>query len=212
MDVDEETETAKLFFEDPILNDRINEVVKYTQALSDNATLENLNKAILSIFILEGIYFFNGFNFFYYLESNGILPNVAKILSTINRDEVSHLILFKEIIKVLKEDGQWVLTEEQVYEQFQKAVDVETTFSVNLFSPRFLPFTEQKIRDFVQHLANKRLSFIGYKDNPFKKYKSNPFKIFSRFEPEGDTQTKEVNTLIGVNMDYQKVSDKDLDW
>ena len=212
MGVTEEIETTLLFVQDPILVPRIQSITESNTALRDNPTLENLNKAMLSIYLLEGIYFFNGFNFFYYLGASGYLKGVEKLISSINRDEVTHLILFKELINIAKEDGQWVLTDEEVFQQFEDAIKVEEAFAHNLLSSRFLPFSKENVSMFVRYLANKRLKFLGYKTNPYNEYKTNPYKVFSRFEPDGEVQGKEVNILTGMNMDYEKVDKSQFDW
>ena len=63
-------------------------------------------------YILEGIYFYSGFMFFYNLERNGKMPGSAQEIRYINRDENTHLWLFRNIIKELQKEEADVFTEE----------------------------------------------------------------------------------------------------
>ena len=50
-------------------------------------------KACIANFILEGIYFYSGFMFFYNLSRNGKMSGSAQEIRYINRDENTHLWL-----------------------------------------------------------------------------------------------------------------------
>lgn len=53
---------------------------------------------IMANYILEGIYFYSGFMFFYNLGRMGKMPGSANEIRYINRDENTHLWLFRSII------------------------------------------------------------------------------------------------------------------
>ena len=63
-----------------------------------------LMKTCIANFILEGIYFYSGFMFFYNLSRNGKMSGSAQEIRYINRDENTHLWLFRNIIKELKKE------------------------------------------------------------------------------------------------------------
>ena len=52
---------------------------------------------VLANYILEGLYFYNGFNFFYNLASRNLMLGVADEIRYINRDELTHVVIFKRI-------------------------------------------------------------------------------------------------------------------
>lgn len=54
-----------------------------------------LLKVMMANYILEGIYFYSGFMFFYNLSRNGKMPGSAQEIRYINRDENTHLWLFR---------------------------------------------------------------------------------------------------------------------
>ena len=73
----------------------------YNNFLEDSS-MENFIKSVMANYILEGVYFYSGFMFFYNLERNGKMPGSAQEIRYINRDENTHLWLFRSIIKELK--------------------------------------------------------------------------------------------------------------
>ena len=72
----------------------------------EKPTKENLIKTIMANFILEGIYFYSGFMFFYNLERNGKMPGSAQEIRYINRDENTHLWLFRNLIRELQKEEE----------------------------------------------------------------------------------------------------------
>lgn len=64
--------------------------------------LFHLVKAMVANYILEGIYFYSGFMFFYNLSRNGKMPGSAQEIRYINRDENTHLWLFRNILLEMK--------------------------------------------------------------------------------------------------------------
>lgn len=77
-----------------------------------NAFLEHkdsfhLMKTIMANYILEGIYFYSGFMFFYNLGRMGKMSGSAQEIRYINRDENTHLWLFRNmIIELQKEEPE----------------------------------------------------------------------------------------------------------
>lgn len=59
-------------------------------------------KTLIANYILEGIYFYSGFMFFYALGRINKMPGVVQEIRYINRDENTHLWLFRSIILELK--------------------------------------------------------------------------------------------------------------
>ena len=65
---------------------------------------EALLRALMANYILEGVYFYPGFMFFYNLSRNGKMPGSAQEIRYINRDENTHLWLFRNIILELQKE------------------------------------------------------------------------------------------------------------
>ena len=79
-------------------------------------------KALIANYILEGIYFYSGFMFFYNLGRMGKMPGTVQEIRYINRDENTHLWLFRSIILDLKKESPELFTDDKVefYRQMLK--------------------------------------------------------------------------------------------
>lgn len=68
-------------------------------------------KVCVANYILEGIYFYSGFMFFYNLGRNGKMPGSVQEIRYINRDENTHLWLFREILMILQNEEPDLFTD-----------------------------------------------------------------------------------------------------
>lgn len=73
------------------------------QRFSDDPNEGNFLHTIVANYILEGIYFYSGFSFFYTLARQKMTAT-STIFKYINRDEVTHLILFQNILRELRHE------------------------------------------------------------------------------------------------------------
>lgn len=127
----------------------------------------NETNLLLSFFanqILEGIYFYSGFCFFYTLARSGKMLNSAQMIRFIQRDEITHLLLFQNLINNLKKEKSYLFTpslEEQVVEMFRKAVEIETDWGLYITQDGILGLTHDLIRHYIQYLCDKRLTAVG---------------------------------------------------
>ena len=80
----------------------------------EQRTPPTLLRVMMANFILEGIYFYSGFMFFYNLSRNGKMPGSAQEIRYINRDENTHLWLFRNIILELQKEQPELFTAENV--------------------------------------------------------------------------------------------------
>ena len=71
---------------------------------------------MMANYVLEGVYFYSGFMFFYNLSRNGKMPGSAQEIRYINRDENTHLWLFRSIILELRKEHPELFTDEMVDE------------------------------------------------------------------------------------------------
>ncbi len=73
-------------------------------AFQEDKSLVNFMRAVMGNYILEGVYFYSGFMFFYNLGRNNRMPGSVQQIRYINRDEATHLYLFKNIITELEKE------------------------------------------------------------------------------------------------------------
>lgn len=132
----------------------------------DEPTSKNLIKTIMANYILEGIYFYSGFMFFYNLERNGRMPGSAQEIRYINRDENTHLWLFRNILNELKEEEPQLFTEElieELREMMKVGVDHEIQWGLYVIGNNIEGLNEKVITEYIKYLGNLRLKAIGMK-------------------------------------------------
>lgn len=134
-----------------------------------NDFLENddemrLMKALIANYILEGIYFYSGFSFFYNLGRNGKMPGTVQEIRYINRDENTHLWLFRSLINDLKEERPDLFTEEhQDYyrDMLKKGVESEIEWGKYAIGDNIQGLNSQMIEDYIKYLGNLRAKGLG---------------------------------------------------
>ena len=73
---------------DPILFERNKYIADIYQKFLEDPTMENYGEVLIGNYLLEGLYFYNGFMFFYNLASRNLMQGTADIIRYINRDEL----------------------------------------------------------------------------------------------------------------------------
>lgn len=142
----------------------------------NNPTQHNLLKTLMANYILEGIYFYSGFMFFYNLERNGKMPGSAQEIRYINRDENTHLWLFRNIIKELQNENPELFTQEiknELREMMSIGVEQEILWGHYVIGDKIQGINKQLIEDYIKYLGNKRLKEIGL-EPLFEGYNENP--------------------------------------
>lgn len=89
---------------DPHLLERNQFIGDLYNDFQTNKNTETFVKTLVANYILEGIYFYSGFMFFYNLGRNHRMPGSVQEIRYINRDENTHLWLFKNILLELKKE------------------------------------------------------------------------------------------------------------
>ncbi|BCD46585.1 ribonucleotide-diphosphate reductase subunit beta [Helicobacter suis] len=149
--------------------------------LSNNPTEYNLLKALFANQILEGIYFYSGFSFFYALARSGRMLGSAQMIRFIQRDELTHLHLFQNMINTLRKERSDLFSPEliaEVNEMFKQAVDLESAWGAYITQGEMLDLSPQILRTYTEYLADTRLAVVGLP----KLYNSqNPIKWVDQF-------------------------------
>lgn len=125
----------------------------------------SLMKTLIANFILEGIYFYSGFMFFYNLSRNGKMSGSAQEIRYINRDENTHLWLFRSIILELKKEEPDMFTPDRikVYEDMMReGVRQEIAWGQYVIGNDVQGLNEQMVSDYICYLGNLRWSGLGF--------------------------------------------------
>lgn len=131
-----------------------------------------LMKTLVANYILEGIYFYSGFMFFYNLARNGKMSGSAQEIRYINRDENTHLWLFRNIILELKKEEPSLFTPDKikVYEDMMReGVQQEIDWGQYVIGDNIQGLNKNMIHDYIRYLGNLRWTSLGfgrlYEDN-----------------------------------------------
>lgn len=165
---------------DNVLRDRCEYIASCYQRYIDDPSPENYFTTLLADYILEGLYFYNGFIFFYNLASRMLMPGSADIFKMINRDELSHVRLFQKLLPEAM--AAFPYSEAYIYEMFDRAVQYECEWTNHIVGNDILGITEQSTEIYTKYLANNRLKSIGLKPlYTGEQYKKSPYRHLERF-------------------------------
>jgi len=155
---------------------------------------------------LEGIYFYSGFSVMYALARNSKMVGSAQMIKFIQRDEVTHLLLFSNIINTLKKEQSPLFTEKVIancLEMVKEAVSLEIKWGQYITEGGLLGLSNQLIENFVKFLANERMRAIGFPELYPEIGKKNPISWFDDFSKFNDQKT---NFFEGNVTNYSKGS------
>ena len=122
-------------------------------------------KTMVANYILEGIYFYSGFMFFYNLSRIGKMPGSAQEIRYINRDENTHLWLFRNIILEMKKEEPDLFTPDKVatYEQMMReGVAQEIAWGKYVIGDDIQGLNSQMVEDYILYLGNLRWTSLGF--------------------------------------------------
>lgn len=161
--------------EDKVLLERNKYIADIYQKFVDDRNDVNFARVLAANFLLEGLYFYNGFNFFYNLAARSLMIGTADEIKYINRDELTHCVIFANIIKEIRKERPQFFNDEEIYEMFRKAVEQEIAWSNHIIGDRILGITPQTIEQYTKFMANKRLKEIGL-EPVYEGYDETPYK------------------------------------
>jgi len=197
------TEIYELWRRDMKLKSKNDAIAKVYEELSTNPSDANMVKAMFANQILEGIYFYSGFAYLYTLARSGKMLGSAQMIRFIQRDEVTHLLLFQNMINVTKRERPELFTKElldEVYQMFRDAVELEAQWGRYITQGQILGLTDDIITQYIQFLADERLHAVGLE----KIYNvAHPIKWVDNFSKFNDQKT---NFFEGNVTNYSKGS------
>ena len=120
---------------------------------------ENFLRVLVANYILEGIYFYSGFMFFYNLGRIGRMPGSVQEIRYINRDENTHLWLFRNILLEMQKEEPEMFTPERVsvYESMMKeGVRQEIEWGRYVIGDDIPGLNTRMITDYIRYLGNLR--------------------------------------------------------
>ncbi|MCK5812463.1 MAG: ribonucleotide-diphosphate reductase subunit beta [Clostridiales bacterium] len=142
----------------------------------DKKDADTLLKTMIANYILEGIYFYSGFMFFYALGRNGKMPGSMQEIRYINRDENTHLWLFRSIILELKREQPELFTSEKIKEYKEmllRGVEEEISWGHYVIGNEISGLNKSMVTNYIKYLGNQRSNDLGFGEL-YEGYKEEP--------------------------------------
>ncbi|MCX2683417.1 ribonucleotide-diphosphate reductase subunit beta [Campylobacter sp. MIT 21-1685] len=149
---------------DKILREKNEFISNIYQELAGDVDENKLLLAMIANQILEGVYFYSGFTAIYALARSGKMLGSAQMIRFIQRDEITHLLLFQNMINsVIKERPKLFNKEniDKIYEMFQRAGELEIKWGKYITQNQIMGFTDDLIEEYIHYLVDQRLVAIN---------------------------------------------------
>lgn len=148
---------------DEVLLKRNQNIAKYYNEFVENPTTENILKTLTYTTLLEGLFFYSGFAFFYNLARYNKMVGTSTMISYINRDELEHGRFISELFRATLAENSELNNDEfigWVYEQFKESVQLEIEWS-NYVLHDIDGIDLEDMQGYIKYRANKMLRLIG---------------------------------------------------
>ena len=179
-----------LWREDQVLLERNAVIAELYNNFIDNPTLENFVKALIGNYLLESLYFYSGFTFFYNLGAQSKMINTMQQIKYINRDELTHVTLFKNLINELRKEYKDLFTPELtkwIVEYTKFAAEKEIEWAHYITKEQITGLNNYVLRKYIEYIANLRLTYLGFE--PIYEVGENPLKHLEKLATISNSKT-----------------------
>jgi len=196
VDSEERNEIYNFWRNDSVLLSRNEYICGIYEDFMNDKSEKNFFRAVVANFLLEGIYFYNGFAFFDTLVDSGRMQATGRMIAYIRRDELTHLAVFSNIIRAIRMDTKGIYDAQVIYDMMGEAVKQEIAWSNHILTDRIPGINQQTTIDYTHYIANKRLAMLGL-EPMYKDADRNPYKHLDRLQdPNGDKGNFFETTVI----------------
>lgn len=187
----DQNESFQLGRTDEVLLKRNDAIMKHYNAFVEEPTIENILKTLVYTVLLEGMFFYSGFAFFYNLARHNKMVGTSTMVSYINRDELEHGRFISELFRATLGENPEYNTEEfimWVYDAFKESVELEIEWSTYVLEDvEGIDLVE--MTGYIKYRANKMLRMMGLSE-VYPEYVDNPMKwIRAYVDSFDDTKT-----------------------
>lgn len=161
------------------------------QQFVDNPNDRNFIRTVMANYLLESLYFYSGFSFFYTLARQGKMTGTATMIRYIQRDELTHVVLFQNIFKELRVENPDTFTPElieELREMMRTAVEHEISWGQYITNNEILGLNNDIIERYIKYLSNQRLKALGI-EILYPEQVEHPMKWVENFSNLNSTKT-----------------------
>src|SRR5699024_819257 len=123
--LDEQNESFQLGRKDPILLKRNHYIMEQCNEFVELPTIANILKNLVYSALLEGMFFYSDFSFFYNLARHNQMVGTSTMVNFINHDELEHGRFIAELLRATLEKNPTYHTDDLVdwvYSHFKTSV------------------------------------------------------------------------------------------
>ena len=204
--LDKQMEAFEMGRTDEVLMKRNERIVDVYNEFAENPTIETVLKAMVYTTLLEGLFFYSGFAFFYNLARHQKMVGTSTMISYINRDELQHGKAISDIFRAaLAENPEYNTDEftEWIYDQFRHSVEQEVIWSRYVLAG-IDGLELEEMEGYIKYRANKMLRMLGLSEI-YPEFTDNPMK-WSRAYVDNFDDTK-TDFFEQTSRQYVKTSD-----
>lgn len=194
--------------DDEILLSRNKYIGQIYQDFLDEPSDHNFFRAIVANFLLESLYFYNGFAFFDTLVDKMKMLATGRVIAYIRRDELTHVTLFANLIREIRSEFPDLFEEGLVREMTETAVKQEIEWSTHILGDRIPGMTGATTEEYTKWLANNRLAMLQL-DPLYPDAVTNPYKHLDRLQ---DTNADRSNFFESTVVNYTQSSSLNGSW
>lgn len=178
------------------------------QDFLDKPSDKNFFRGVVGNFLLESIYFYNGFAFFDTLADQAKMVATDRMINYIRRDELTHVTIFANIIKEIRSEFPDIYDEQVIYDMMWVAVKQEITWSKHILGKSIVGMSHENIENYTKWLANERLNMLGLKPL-YEGVTTNPYKHLDRLQ---DNNGEKGNFFESTVTNYAQSSAMNGSW
>lgn len=143
-------------------------------------------RGIVANFLLESVYFYNGFAFFDSLVDRMKMLATGRMIAYIRRDELTHVTIFANLIREIRKEFPEIYDEALIREMMGVAVEQEIEWSKHILGNRIPGINGETTEGYTRWLANNRLAMLNI--GPlYPEAVTNPYKHLDRLQdPNSD--------------------------
>ena len=111
----------------------------------------------------------------------------AQMIRLIQRDEITHLLLFQNMINSVRKERPELFTDElceKIYDMFRKAGELEIEWGKYITQNQIMGLTDEIITEYIHYLVDNRLTSIGLKKLYDAKHPIKWVDDFSKFNDQ----------------------------